>query len=84
MKDFNLEKYPELSQMLEAIHQAADNEKKLLIDLEKHKQVSPRTFEKKNKAIETWVSRKSAEAHDKRKHIETSLTDPLKIIETTQ
>jgi hypothetical protein len=37
LKDFNLDKYPELNQMLEAIHQRADSEKKLLIDMEKHK-----------------------------------------------
>ena len=68
MQDFNLDKYPEMLQLREdAIKMKEKTEKKLLKQLQKANQLSPRTYEKRRKDLEVWVTKEKEEVKKTRK-----------------
>jgi hypothetical protein len=70
-EEFNLETYPEMLKLREhAIELKEKTEKKLLKQLHKANQLSPRTYERKRRDLETWVSKEQEEVKRTRKVFE--------------
>ena len=85
MTDFDLNLYPEMLKMREDnIHYRQQTEQKYLNKLFKNKEVSPRTYERKNKELEIWVNAEKEEVKKTKKKFEEEWKKTKDIIEMTQ
>lgn len=84
MQGFNLENYPEMLKMRElAIQMKEKSERKLLKQMHKSNQMSPRTYQLKRKDLEIWVTKEQDEVKRTRKVFEEEWLKTQNIIKLT-